>query len=40
VTARGATVVATRGRNPRGTAGAARGATGGSKPGGIFGAGR
>jgi hypothetical protein len=32
----GAAVVASRGRNPRGTAGAGRGATGGSKPEGIF----
>jgi hypothetical protein len=37
---RGATVVAARGRNPRGTVGASRGATGGSKPGRISGAGR
>jgi L-aminopeptidase/D-esterase-like protein len=40
VTAGGAVVVATRGRNPRGTVGAGRGATGGLKPGGIYGAGR
>jgi hypothetical protein len=33
-------VVAARGRNPRGTTRAGRGATGGSKPGGISGAGR
>jgi hypothetical protein len=38
--AHGATVVAARGRNPRGTVGAGRGATGGSKPEGISGAGR
>jgi hypothetical protein len=36
----GAAVVAVRGRNPRGTAGAGRGATGDSKPGGISGAGQ
>jgi hypothetical protein len=35
-----AVVVAVRGRNPRGTVGAGRGATRGSKPGGISGAGR
>jgi hypothetical protein len=33
-------MVAARGRNPGGTAGAGRGATGGSKPGEISGAGR
>jgi hypothetical protein len=38
--ARGAAVVAARGRNPRGTTGVGRGATGGSKPEGISGAGR
>jgi hypothetical protein len=36
----GATVVAARGRNSGGTAGAGRGVTGGSKPGGISGASR
>jgi hypothetical protein len=36
----GAAVVAARGRNPIGIAGAGRGATGGSKSGGISGAGR
>jgi hypothetical protein len=39
MTAGGAAVVAARGRNPGGTAEAGRGATGGSKPGGISGAG-
>jgi hypothetical protein len=39
VTAGGAAVVVARGRNPGGTAGAGRGATGGSKPVGISGAG-
>jgi hypothetical protein len=37
---RGAVVVATWGRNSRGIAGVGWGATGGSKPGGISGAGR
>jgi hypothetical protein len=32
-------VIVARGRNPGGTVGSGRGATGGSKPGGIFGAG-
>jgi hypothetical protein len=36
----GVAVLAARGRNPGGTAGAGRGAIGGSKLGGIFGAGR
>jgi hypothetical protein len=40
VTAGGAAVVAARGRNSGGTAGVGRGATGGSKPGGISSAGR
>jgi hypothetical protein len=40
VTAGDVVGAAARGRNPRGTAGAGRGATGGSKPGGISGAGR
>jgi hypothetical protein len=40
VPAGGAAVVAARGRNPRGTARAGRGATVGSKPGGISGAGQ
>jgi hypothetical protein len=35
VTAGGTVVVDARGRNPGGTVGACRGATGGSKPGGI-----
>jgi hypothetical protein len=35
MTTGGATVVAARGKNPGGTVGAGRGATGGSKPGGI-----
>jgi hypothetical protein len=39
VTPGGAAVVAFRGRNPRGTPGVGRGATGGSKCGGISGAG-
>jgi L-aminopeptidase/D-esterase-like protein len=39
-TAGGAAMVAARGRNPRGTIGAGRGATGGSKPGGISAASR
>jgi hypothetical protein len=39
VPAGGAAVVAARGRNPGGTVGAGRGATGGSKPEGISGAG-
>jgi hypothetical protein len=40
VTAGGTVVVAARGRNPEGTAGAGRGATGGSELVGISGAGR
>jgi L-aminopeptidase/D-esterase-like protein len=36
----GAAMVAARGRNPEGTVGMGRGATGGSKPGGISDAGR
>jgi hypothetical protein len=40
VTAGGAAVVATRGKNLGGTAGAGRGTTGGSKPEGISGASR